>query len=898
LPPPISPPRESLGSNGEEGQGLEGSDGNLFAGWLLWLFVGLAVLVALLLLLLLGCMCFRRPRRLCVLLCTHPDPTLGPLYVPDDVRREYAMELGLNKVPVDVWSYLLGRRGPPPTQLNGGIGVHTLPSEPGPGASPRRVSESGVMVSPRASVKASPRRSASSPRLAPTPTLMPPPSPCTTPRAGPATPASMCMSPLPPSLIDAASAVSGGARFLDSAVLAACPFDAMQPEKPVGGGLDGWDAGSSVAMLREHRNSRGSRGSKSSRRSRSSEARSHSCLPLFQPPPSPTRPSLGQGPSADGPRSPTSAAAAAPAATTTAPYPDDLFQSGRSAGSAAGFAPIPAHPQGGLFLPPAALFLPAAALTEQPDGGKADGHRRSAVRIHHRRSSSGSVPSFRWCRSSGHSEGGRASSPTNVGGLGPNSPMPRVTSSGRHAAMPCGYPPGRAPPGGHPPCGSPLGRKTPPLPEPLLLFNAETQVPACGGSADRSFAERLKTMVRVALQPTSPKPMTAAEAAALWELRQTLSASGDGTPAARSGGCTASSSPPDEWEGRGSPRSELGASQSQSACSDHLSGYGLEALSENHVLSHSHSGGCLSPRSEMGCSAKSGTTANTGTTATDCRGALASLRMLAQHLPPASHHRSPSDPTAAAAALAASLHTIGVREPPGGGSHPAVPPRCPPPLPPYVGAAPTDAVLTAQLQAAAAAQLQGCTHPAAEVHSRPPRDVAAAAAAAADHSAELEAAYAAGMRAATLAAPQPASAPQPVVKPLRTPIGLRAGCGPHSGASPSTGAPGPPPEGWRAPRLTLPATSLGPTMPGRQPPSPRHSPRNRASDKQPAALSAAGTEAMKRVQRTRSMTALSARLPTVPQSPTVKATAPNQPTPDASAREGSVPESDDGIMMV
>ena len=147
---------------------------------------------------------------------------------------------------------------------------------------------------------------------------------------------------------------------------------------------------------------------------------------------------------------------------------------------------------------------------------------------------------------------------------------------------------------------------------------------------------------------------------------------------------------------------------------------------------------------------------------------------------------------------------------------------------------------------------------------------------------------------------QPASAPQPVVKPLRTPIGLRAGCGPHSGAGPSTGAPGPPPEGWRAPRLTLPATSLGPTMPGRQPPSPRHSPRNRASDKQPTALSAAGTEAMKRVQRTRSMTALSARLPTVPQSPTVKATAPNQPspTPDVSAREGAVAESDDGIMMV
>jgi hypothetical protein len=496
-----------------------------------------------------------------------------------------------------------------------------------------------------------------------------------------------------------------------------------------------------------------------------------------------------------------------------------------------------------------------------------------------------------------------------VGGLGLASPVPRITTSGRHAAMPCGYPPGRqTPPGGHPPCGHPLGRQTPPLPEPLLLFNAEMQVPACGGSADRTFAQRLKAMMQVALQPTSPKPMTAAEAAALWELRQTLyGGTGDGNPASPSGvQASRSSSPPDEWDGRGSPRSELGASQS--ALSDHLSGYGLEMLSEDHVLS-----GQLSPRSEMGCSAKSGTTANTGTTATDCRGALASLRMLAQHLPPASHHRSPSDPTAAAAALAANLRTIGVREPPCGGSHPAAPARRPPPLPPHVGAAqlqadeasfgfdptcpaPTGAVLHAQLQAAAAAQLQVCTHPATEVRSRPPRG--AAAATAADQAADLEAAYAAGLRAATLAVPQPATAPQPVVKPLRTPIGPRTGCGLHSSAGPSTGPPGLPPEGWRAPRLTLPATSLGPTMPTRQLPSPRHSPRNRASDKQPALLSAAGTEAMKRVQRTRSMTSLSARLPTVPQSPTVKATAPNQPMPDVGAREGSVPESDDGVMMV
>jgi hypothetical protein len=599
------------------------------------------------------------------------------------------------------------------------------------------------------------------------------------------------------------------------------------------------------------------------------------------------------------------------AAAAASPSPDGSVGSGRSFGSTAGFAPIPAKvgQPGGLFLPPAALFLPAAAL--MADGGvaeQADGHRRSAVRMH-RRSSSGSVPSFRWCSRSAHSEGGRGSSPTNVGGLGLASPVPRITTSGRHAAMPCGYPPGRqTPPGGHPPCGHPLGRQTPPLPEPLLLFNAEMQVPACGGSADRTFAQRLKAMMQVALQPTSPKPMTAAEAAALWELRQTLyGGTGDGNPASPSGvQASRSSSPPDEWDGRGSPRSELGASQS--ALSDHLSGYGLEMLSEDHVLS-----GQLSPRSEMGCSAKSGTTANTGTTATDCRGALASLRMLAQHLPPASHHRSPSDPTAAAAALAANLRTIGVREPPCGGSHPAAPARRPPPLPPHVGAAqlqadeasfgfdptcpaPTGAVLHAQLQAAAAAQLQVCTHPATEVRSRPPRG--AAAATAADQAADLEAAYAAGLRAATLAVPQPATAPQPVVKPLRTPIGPRTGCGLHSSAGPSTGPPGLPPEGWRAPRLTLPATSLGPTMPTRQLPSPRHSPRNRASDKQPALLSAAGTEAMKRVQRTRSMTSLSARLPTVPQSPTVKATAPNQPMPDVGAREGSVPESDDGVMMV
>ena len=906
--PPISPPSlmdESLGPN-SDGQATAGSSDGIFVGWLLWLVVGLAV-VASLLLLLLGCMCFSRPRRLCVLLCTHPDPTLGPLYVPDDVRQEYAMQLGLKQVPVDVWSYLLGRRGPPPTQLNGGIGVHTLPSEPGPCCSPRLLATSPLAPAPPIMLPpdAIAAELARSPRI---------PSPRTSPRAGPAaSPASIFMSPMPPSLMDAAGAVCGGAAmFLDTAALAACPFDAMQPEKPVGGGLDGWDAGSSVAFLHEHK-ARSRSAGKSQRR-----------LPLVHPP-SPPSPSPGHrlsaarleravsdintvNSSAGGPPRDTAAAAAATATATGAASPTVAA----TAASSHTPPPAQANQPGGLFLPPAALFLPAAAL--MADGGVAelDGRRRSESRLMHRRSSSGGIPSFRWCSRSGSGEASRGISPPHLA-----SPMPRITTSGRLAAMPCGYPPGRqTPPGSHPPSGHSLGRETPPLPEPLLLPNAEMQVPACGGSADRTFGKRLKYLMQQALQPNSPKPMTAAEAAALWELRQTLYGSGDGSPAAVSGVCDSEELAsrraglrPDELDGRASPRSELGASQS--AFSEAQSGYSLQAQSEEPPLS---------PRSTISESAKSGTTANTGTTATDCRGALASLRMLAQHLPPASHHRSPSDPTAAAVALAVNLRTIGVREPPGGSSPPTATARRPPPLQPHVGVAQLQADdasfgfdqacpaattggadLHTQLQAAAAAQLQLCTHPATEVRSRPPRG--AAAATAADQAAELEAAYAAGIQAAVLALPQAAAAPRSVVKPLRTPIGPQSGCSLLSGAGPSTGRPGLPPEGWRAPRLTLPATSLGPHVPTSQLPSPRHSPRNRASNKQPAPLSAAGTEAMKRVQRTRSITPLGTRLPTVPQSPNIKATVPTQPVPDGCTRgsSSSVPESlqsDDGIMMV
>ena len=649
----------------------------------------------------------------------------------------------------------------------------------------------------------------------------------------------------------------------------------------------------------------------------------------------------------------TASTAVAPASTSTVVAPAVSSRALSPAQSQAGQPEDLFQLSAALALPPAALVVESGvALSE---GGVAESDGRGCTPSAHR---CASIPSFRWCgRSTGLrlSEASQGNSPHNAQwrgraspilspfisrgfgraspmiarelarassmsrlALNNNSPMPRTSHgtspSGRLAAPPRGYPPGRqvtpgvlhppcgsplgrqATPGGlHPPCGSPLSplghqtapgglhqscgsplwrQQAPPLPEPLLLPSTELQqVPACGGSADqgvdRPLAQRLKALVQWALQPSQPsspkgpRRMTAAEA---------------------------------------------------------LSGYPLACELSGHDQPHGRLGHDrpLSPRSVASESTLH--SANTGTTATDCRGALASLRMLAQHLPPASHHRSPSDPTAAAVALAVNLRTIGVREPPGGSSPPTATARRPPPLQPHVGVAQLQADdasfgfdqacpaattggadLHTQLQAAAAAQLQLCTHPATEVRSRPPRG--AAAATAADQAAELEAAYAAGIQAAVLALPQAAAAPRSVVKPLRTPIGPQSGCSLLSGAGPSTGRPGLPPEGWRAPRLTLPATSLGPHVPTSQLPSPRHSPRNRASNKQPAPLSAAGTEAMKRVQRTRSITPLGTRLPTVPQSPNIKATVPTQPVPDGCTRgsSSSVPESlqsDDGIMMV
>ena len=388
----------------------------------------------------------------------------------------------------------------------------------------------------------------------------------------------------------------------------------------------------------------------------------------------------------------TASTAVAPASTSTVVAPAVSSRALSPAQSQAGQPEDLFQLSAALALPPAALVVESGvALSE---GGVAESDGRGCTPSAHR---CASIPSFRWCgRSTGLrlSEASQGNSPHNAQwrgraspilspfisrgfgraspmiarelarassmsrlALNNNSPMPRTSHgtspSGRLAAPPRGYPPGRqvtpgvlhppcgsplgrqATPGGlHPPCGSPLSplghqtapgglhqscgsplwrQQAPPLPEPLLLPSTELQqVPACGGSADqgvdRPLAQRLKALVQWALQPSQPsspkgpRRMTAAEA---------------------------------------------------------LSGYPLACELSGHDQPHGRLGHDrpLSPRSVASESTLH--SANTGTTATDCRGALASLRMLAQQLPPESPHRSHSDPNVAAAALAANLRTIG-----------------------------------------------------------------------------------------------------------------------------------------------------------------------------------------------------------------------------------------------
>ena len=81
---------------------LSDGDGVASGDWMTWVLVGIGAGVPLLLLCV-AC-CFKQPRRLCVLLCTHPNPGMGPLYLPQDTRLQYAQELGLKKDPGYIWA--------------------------------------------------------------------------------------------------------------------------------------------------------------------------------------------------------------------------------------------------------------------------------------------------------------------------------------------------------------------------------------------------------------------------------------------------------------------------------------------------------------------------------------------------------------------------------------------------------------------------------------------------------------------------------------------------------------------------------------------------------------------------------------------------------------------------
>ena len=72
----------------------------------LWLAI-LGGAIGLLISLVIFC-CLRSPRRrkLLFLMCTHPNPALGPLYMADERRDEYARELGLKRPPPQFWRML------------------------------------------------------------------------------------------------------------------------------------------------------------------------------------------------------------------------------------------------------------------------------------------------------------------------------------------------------------------------------------------------------------------------------------------------------------------------------------------------------------------------------------------------------------------------------------------------------------------------------------------------------------------------------------------------------------------------------------------------------------------------------------------------------------------------
>mmetsp|Transcript_38338 Transcript_38338/g.63449 ORF Transcript_38338/g.63449 Transcript_38338/m.63449 type:complete len:732 (-) Transcript_38338:730-2925(-) len=66
--------------------------------WVLFVVIGVAAVLLLVLIIVICSFC-TKPCHFCLLFCTHPDPSVGPLYLPEQIRQEYAEEIGLKRPP-------------------------------------------------------------------------------------------------------------------------------------------------------------------------------------------------------------------------------------------------------------------------------------------------------------------------------------------------------------------------------------------------------------------------------------------------------------------------------------------------------------------------------------------------------------------------------------------------------------------------------------------------------------------------------------------------------------------------------------------------------------------------------------------------------------------------------
>ena len=71
-----------------------------------WLVIACGTLGLLLVLSMLWCIRSAHQRKMLFLVCTHPNPSMGPLYMPDERREEYSLQLGLSRPPPQLWRVL------------------------------------------------------------------------------------------------------------------------------------------------------------------------------------------------------------------------------------------------------------------------------------------------------------------------------------------------------------------------------------------------------------------------------------------------------------------------------------------------------------------------------------------------------------------------------------------------------------------------------------------------------------------------------------------------------------------------------------------------------------------------------------------------------------------------